>query len=91
MFQESEVVILCLALIACWIALPLLRDPALSGRIALRLGFCLMVAAHIFTVVEGVAWNSVFNVLEHLAMAASGVAFALACLTMRTKQPQREE
>ena len=90
MFQESEVVILGLALVACRVAHPLLKNPDLPGRLPLLLGFCSMIAAHLFTVVEGVFWPVACNILEHLALAASGLAFALAMLRMRTSLPQRE-
>jgi hypothetical protein len=90
MFQESEVIILGLALVACRVASPLLRNPDLPGRLPLLAGFCAMIAAHFFTVAEGVFWPVACNILEHIALAASGIAFALAMLRMRTILPQRE-
>lgn len=91
MFQESEIVTLVLALIACWIVSQHLLHQAQPGRTVMYLGFCLMVASHIFTVVEGVVWGGFCNFMEHATMAASGAAFALACFQMGTTLPQGKE
>ncbi len=38
-----------------------------------------LVLGSFFTVAEGLLWNSLLNVLEHLSMMASAILFALWC------------
>jgi len=78
MFQESELVNLALALVALCILIPLRKREGCHPNAAYLVGFCFVVAALFFTVVEGVFWHSFFNVLEHLCYAASGLSFVFA-------------
>ncbi|HET8539637.1 MAG TPA: hypothetical protein VFL83_07170 [Anaeromyxobacter sp.] len=74
--QESEGITLILGLIAAPIALRLFRAGALPGAALAGLGF--LLGAYVFTIVEGFVLRPLFDALEHVSLAASGVAFAIA-------------
>lgn len=78
MIQESEAITLILGLIAAPIALRLFRGGTLRAAALAGLGF--LLGAYVFTIVEGFALHDVFNALEHLCLAASGIAFAAGAI-----------
>lgn len=76
MFQENEIVNLLIA----FASIPVLFHLGRRVRLAaagnlLYIGFALILAAYVFTVVEGIFWHNAFNILEHLAEALAGFAF----------------
>lgn len=83
MFQESEIINLILSIGALCIFIPFLRTRGFAGLHLFLAGFALIIAAQIFTVVEGVVWESFFNHLEHLCYGVSGIFFALAVARLR--------
>ena len=80
MVQESEGITLILGLIAAPIALRLHRAGALPGAAFTGLGF--LLGAYVFTIVEGFVLPDLFNALEHLCLAASGIAFAVSTVRL---------
>lgn len=80
MFQESEIINLILSIASLCIFIPFLRKHKLAGLRLFFVGFGLILAAQLFTVVEGVFWTSFFNQLEHLCYGLSGILFARGCL-----------
>lgn len=82
MFQESEIINLILSVASLCIFISFLRKYRLAGLRLFFAGFGLILAAQLFTVVEGVFLNSFFNHLEHLCYGLSGVFFARGCLRL---------
>ena len=82
MFQESEIINLILSIGSLCIFIPFLRMRGIAGLHLFLVGFGLILAAQIFTVVEGVVWKSFFNHLEHFCYGMSGIFFAVACIRM---------
>ncbi|MFZ5774944.1 MAG: hypothetical protein ACOY3Z_05625 [Thermodesulfobacteriota bacterium] len=80
MFQESEIINLVLSLFSLAIFIPFLRVYSLTGLRLFFVGFGLILAAQVFTVIEGVMANVFFNHLEHLCYGLSGILFAIACM-----------
>ena len=78
-FQESEIVSLIVA-VAFVVSLAFLRNVIRLPRIPLIYAaiFSLM-GGHLFTVAEDVIWPDLFNILEHVCYALSGVLFAVGC------------
>jgi TRAP-type uncharacterized transport system fused permease subunit len=78
LFQESELFNLAFALLSiCFLyGLRLFRLQVPRFMVA---GFAAIVAAYVFTVVEGVWLKETFNFLEHLSYMVAGVCFFLAC------------
>ena len=86
-FQESEVVCLVLALVFA-VALVVLRRAERLPDLPLLYGAAgFMIAATIFTVLEGALWYSVFNILEHVCYALAGVFLALGCWQLIGREP----
>jgi len=86
--QESEIITLLLGLIAVFIARNLLRPGSISAATQFRMGLFALIAAYVFTVVEGerspdtLRWYNTFNLLEHLCYALSAWMFVVALLRM---------
>jgi hypothetical protein len=78
LFQESELFNLAFALLSIGVlfAFRLFRLQIPRFMVA---GFAAIVAAYVFTVVEGVWWKETFNFLEHLSYMVAGGCFFLAC------------
>jgi len=78
MVQENEVINLLMGLGALP-ALFLLVRHGQAPRLPLLYGaFLAIFAAQVFTIVEGFLWRELFNGLEHLSLALSGVLFCIA-------------
>lgn len=82
MFQESELINLCISLISFIIVSLTIRKHEIHGLTFLYTGLCCIFAASIFTVVEGVVLNELFNTLEHISYALAGIAFAAGSFQM---------
>jgi hypothetical protein len=82
MFQESELINLSVSLIAFGIVTLTIRKHEIPGFTLFYTGFCCIFAATLFTVIEGVFWNDLFNTLEHLSYGLGGVSFAAGCILL---------
>jgi hypothetical protein len=82
MFQEGEIFNLLIVLVSLVIVLYEVRRRRIPGFLMFLLGFFFVCTARIFTVIEGVFWGEVFNILEHFSYAFAGVAFAAGCIYM---------
>lgn len=79
-FQESEILVLIVAAFSVPMAMSIFRHPTrpmLPG--AMFLGYACLIAAHFFTVVEGVVFHGLFNALEHVSYLLGGFFFATGC------------
>lgn len=92
-FQESEIVSLAVAL-AFVLSIAFLRRAIRPPRIPLiYAGIFSLVGGHVCTVAEGILWYELFNALEHVCYAASGILFAVGCwrLARRADRPETEQ
>ncbi len=80
MLQQSEVVSLLLALSLAPVIYASVSDRSFAGKRAFMFATFAMVSSYVATVLEGVTYGDLFNAVEHGALAASGVAFAIAVL-----------
>lgn len=76
MFQDSEVVNLIMGVVSLFVFLVLSRNNGLPQHPAIYTGFFFILAGYFFTVIEGVFWHDLFNVLEHFSYAVAAVLFA---------------
>ncbi len=87
MIQENEVVML---LMAIGVLIFILVNRRLVMRIeaarVLVAAFCVLLAAYVFTILEGFFLEKLLNLLEHLCYATSSVLIALWC--MRVFKPK---
>jgi len=90
MFQESELINLCVSLITLVIVVSAIRRHEIPGFAWFYAGFCCIFAAAVFTLIEGVLWNELFNTLEHISYGLGGVSFAAGCLEIAVKQQKRQ-
>ena len=90
MFQESELINLCVSLITLVIVVSAIRKQEIPGFAWFYGGFCCIFAAAVFTVIEGVLWSELFNTLEHLCYGLGGGGFAAGCLEIAVKQQKRQ-
>lgn len=89
MFQESEIINLVIVFISIPILLSI-RRKILSQELRLIYpGFFLILAAYLFTVIEGVFWKDLFNLLEHASYAFAGLLFASGCRSIIRQPKQR--
>jgi hypothetical protein len=93
MDHSSELFNLLLSGIGLTIIFTTFRSMTFPGFHALCLGYTTLCAANLFTVVEGICWFAVFNLLEHAAYALAGVCFLYGCLESlgATKRTERIE
>jgi len=82
MFQESELINLCISLISFIIVSLTISKHEIHGLRLLYAGLCCIFAASIFTVAEGVVLHELFNTLEHMSYGLAGIAFAAGCFQM---------
>jgi len=77
MFQESEIITLLMGLMGLVVFLRFFKDRDIPGLKYIKAGCAMMVCAYIFTNVEGLVFESFFNLMEHGGYAAAGLMFAL--------------
>ena len=80
MFQEGEIFNLLLVLVSLVIVLYEIKRRKIPGFQMFLWGFFFICSSRIFTVVEGLFWEDVFNILEHFSYAFAGFTFAAGCL-----------
>jgi len=91
MFQESELINLCVSLIVFVIVILTIRKHEIPGFAMYYAGFCCIFAASIFTVAEGVIWHDQFRALEHFSYALAGVSFAAGCILNPGKKHNKRQ
>lgn len=74
--EMSELLVLGLAIALTPLILITLREIAMPGRGLFAAAYLSIVAAFVFTVLEGIAAYELFNVLEHASYALSAVLMA---------------
>lgn len=85
MFQESELFNLAFALLSIGF-LSAFRLFRLQIPRFMAAGFGGLVAAYLFTVLEGVYLKELFNFMEHLSYALAGICFCIGCLKLARGQ-----
>jgi hypothetical protein len=75
MYQESEIVDLLMAVFLAPIMYATFRSLRLAGKPWFVLGFGAMVVGYVTTIAEGYYAPDLFNFLEHLSYAVSGIGF----------------
>ncbi len=91
MFEESEIVSLALA-IPLSVPIVLLARAVRTSRLYLLVGAVIFaLAATIFTVVENIAFRDIFNLLEHICYATTGILIAAGCWRLALYSRRAEE
>lgn len=85
MFQEGEIFNLLLVLVSLVIVLYEVRRRRIPGFLMFLWGFFFVCSARIFTVVEGLFWGEIFNILEHFSYVFAGIAFVSGCIALSLK------
>lgn len=80
--QQSEIVSLLIAGALAPVLYSSVRRIAFSGRRAIVIGLGALFGAYCFTVIETFALPDVLNLLEHVSLAVSGVAFAVGVIQL---------
>ena len=80
MIQQNEIITLLLA-IGCMIFILVNKQKVKRIPVAkiLIAGFCLLLTGYVLTVLEGLFWNEILNVLEHICYSASAILMAVWC------------
>ena len=80
MIQQNEIIMLLLGigcLIFIWVnKQKVKRIPVAKPLIA---GFYVLLAGYLLTFLEGLFWNDLLNVLEHICYTASSILMAVWC------------
>jgi hypothetical protein len=79
MFQESEIVTLIMGIIGICILFTSVKRFRFPGAEYFKGGFTVLFLSYVFTVVEGVLWQDLFNLFEHFGYLFSGCLFAVGC------------
>ncbi|MBI1375269.1 MAG: hypothetical protein GC159_21330 [Phycisphaera sp.] len=89
MFQESEIICLIVAVPLSVATLVMCRrtDAPYARVVLLAVVFALGAAT--FTVLEDVIWGPVFNALEHVCYALTGLSLAWGCWLAVGVEPQQ--
>ena len=77
-FQANEVASFVFGIIAAFVVLTFILREKLPSLRFVYAGFFAILAANFFTVIEGVLWEKVFNLLEHLSYAVAALFFTVA-------------
>jgi hypothetical protein len=93
MFNESEIINLLLGIAALFILFSILKNVELPHLNLFQRSFTILLFSYVFTVVEGVCYKSLFDFLEHLGYALSGISFSYACwkLSLTLKSNERKD
>lgn len=87
MIQPSEIVTLLYGLVALVAFFWLVRGVVIPGLAWFTAGISVMCAAYIFTVVEGLAWQDLFDACEHTSYACAGVCFCIGLIQLIRAEP----
>ena len=78
MFNEAELINVVLGILAVRMLFFYLQDVTFHNSKLFKAGFFSILLSYVFTVVEDIWLQPVFNFLEHLGYAVSGVLFTIA-------------
>ena len=87
MFYPNEIASLLFGIVTALVILFFFRKENLPGFRYIFLAFLCILAANLFTVVEGFGWQGVFNFLEHFSYAIAGLLFAGVCWSLSRRTP----
>ena len=82
MFQEGEIFNLILGVVSLVIVFYETRRREIPNFLLFFWGFFFVCSARLFTVIEGLFWGDIFNILEHFSYAFAGFAFAAGCIVL---------
>jgi uncharacterized membrane protein len=82
MFQEGEIFNLLLGVVSLVIVFYETRRREIPNFSLFFWGFFFVCSARLFTVIEGLFWGDIFNILEHFSYAFAGFAFAAGCIVL---------
>jgi hypothetical protein len=88
--QESEIINLVMGLSSVLIFVFIFRKMETPRLQVIYTGFFFIIAGYIFTVVEGIFWHKLFNILEHLSYALAGLSFAVGLRRLSGWQGKEE-
>ena len=90
MFQESELINLCVSLITLIIVVSAIRKKQIPDFAWFYTGFCCIFAASVFTILEGVVYHELFDTLEHFSYSLGALSFAAGCFKVAVKENRRQ-
>ncbi len=93
MLKENEVIMLLLGLgVLALILLNIHHVRKIRYWKTICISYCLILSGWIFTVLEGIFWESFLNYLEHLCYLASAILMSIWCIkaTVRIKMEDRQ-
>lgn len=90
MVQPNEVVSLLMALALTPLMFATVRHLSFAGKPAFAVGTVLLIVSYVATVLEGFALPDFLNLFEHVALAGTGVAFAVGLLQLRAAERRAE-
>ena len=81
MVQQNEIIMILLST-GCMIFILLNNQKVKQIPIAkiLIASFYTLLAAYVFTILEGLFWKDLLNILEHICYAVSSILMAVWCL-----------
>jgi uncharacterized membrane protein len=91
MFEESEIIMLVVALVGAFLLISVFTKRKVVQLRYFYIGFFAIVAASFFTVIEGVLWNDLFNLLEHLCYVIAGLSFIAGCNVLLKQSQSKQE
>ncbi|VVB87018.1 Uncharacterised protein [uncultured archaeon] len=80
--KESEIVMLFLVFGAMLAVAPIYRKKCLPKMSLIYAGFLFLIYGYVFTLLKDIFYYGLFNLLEHVSYAISGVVFAAGCLRL---------
>jgi len=78
LFEENEILTFILGLISIAIIIPFSQKLQLRGIKQFYIGIVFLVLSYLFTNVEGICCNEIFNLLEHSCVTISAIFFFIA-------------
>jgi hypothetical protein len=90
-YQENEIINLISGLVSLLLIFSISRTKGLPRFRFFYAGFFTILLAYALTIIEGFAFHDLFDLLEHVSYALSGVLFAAGCWSIsriaRTIEP----
>jgi len=80
MIQMTEVFVLAVFVIGLPLSWGMLRRSAIRGGGCFIAGYCALLLSNIFTIIEECWYHDLFNLCEHLSIAAGAAMFLAAII-----------